>query len=164
MADESRSGAVWKVSAAVLGLVAIGASICSYTQYADVQTLTSRLAVAQADAQQAKSANDALQSQLSTLQSQLANQARPDLPVRLGLRNALLGGGKVAVLQNESNSALEIIVEAQSPVTGAHFKRAYVMNPRAILQIGPQQGWPFAPGQSITVSNPKFRPVTRTVS
>ncbi|MBV8495504.1 MAG: RDD family protein [Gammaproteobacteria bacterium] len=90
--------------------------------------------------------------------------ARPELPLRLSFRAALHGSNKRAVLENLSDSALEVLLEVKSPQTGAHFSRTFVINPRSYGQIGGAQGWPFANGQLVTVSNPQYRPLVQTVS
>jgi uncharacterized RDD family membrane protein YckC len=89
--------------------------------------------------------------------------SRPELPLRLSFRDALIGPDKRAVLENLSDNALEVVLDVKSPVTGAHFSRTFVINPRSFGQIGRAQGWPFAPGQLVTVSNPEYRPLVQTV-
>lgn len=89
--------------------------------------------------------------------------SRPDLPLKLSFHDALIGADKRAVLENLSDSALEVMLDVKSPVTGAHFSRTFVINPRSFGQIGRAQGWPFARGQLVTVSNPEYRPIVQTV-
>jgi hypothetical protein len=66
-------------------------------------------------------------------------------------------------MQNLSNRTLEVILEVQSPAAGVQFRRALVINPGQIGQFGPQEGWAFASGQLVTLSNPAFRPIRQTV-
>jgi uncharacterized RDD family membrane protein YckC len=89
--------------------------------------------------------------------------SRPELPLRLSFKDALIGPDKRAVLENLSDSALEVVLDVKSPLTGAHFSRTFVINPRSFGQVGRAQGWPFAPGQLVTVSNPQFRSLVQTV-
>jgi hypothetical protein len=89
--------------------------------------------------------------------------SRPELPLKLSFHDALIGADKRAVLENLSDSALEVMLDVKSPVTGAHFSRTFVINPRSFGQVGRAQGWPFARGQLVTVSNPEYRPLVRTV-
>jgi hypothetical protein len=171
MADGSHSSHGWKIATALFALLAIGASICSFTQYRTASGLAQQLATLTAASDSFKtqlgyaeaSATD-LTRQLAMAREQLQSESRPDLPVLLGFRGALLGGGKVAMIRNLSKSTIEIIVEAQSPVTGAHFRRSVVINPLGQAQVGPAQGWSFASGQTISLSNPNYRPLTKTVS
>ena len=90
--------------------------------------------------------------------------SRPELPVRLSFKDALIGPDKRAVLENLSDIALEVVLDVKSPVTGAHFSRTFVINPRSFGQVGRAQGWPFAPGQLVTVSNPQYRSLVQTVN
>jgi uncharacterized RDD family membrane protein YckC len=89
--------------------------------------------------------------------------SRPELPLKLSFHDALIGADKRAVLENLSDSTLEVMLDVKSPVTGAHFSRTFVINPRSFGQVGRAQGWPFARGQLVTVSNPQYRPLVRTV-
>jgi uncharacterized RDD family membrane protein YckC len=91
------------------------------------------------------------------------SSSRPDLPLKLSFHDALIGADKRAVLENLSDTALEVMLDVKSPVTGAHFSRTFVINPRSLGQIGRAQGWPFARGQLVTVSNPEYRPIVQTV-
>lgn len=104
------------------------------------------------------------QQQLPNPQAELGAESRPELPLRLSFRDAWLGSGKRAVLENLSDSTLEVVLDVQNPRTGAHFRRAYVINPLALGEIRQTQGRPFASGQLVTVSNPRYRPIVQTVS
>jgi uncharacterized RDD family membrane protein YckC len=91
-------------------------------------------------------------------------ETRPELPLRVSFRDCLLGEGKRAVLQNLSDDPLVVVLDVQSPLTGAHFRRTFVINARCYGQVGQSQGWPFAPGQRVTVTNPQYRPIIKTVN
>jgi hypothetical protein len=58
---------------------------------------------------------------------------------------------------------LEFVLDLESPATGRHIRRAVVLNPYALLEIGQREGWAFAPGQRITLNNPTYRPLLATV-
>jgi len=132
--------------------------------------LSAQLASATADAKQAHSAADATaaqstaeQQQLQTTEEKLAAEARPDLPVNLTFRKALLSAGLVGVFRNTSSKELEFTIDLESAATGRHIRKAVVLNPNAIMQIGAHEGWPFAPGQRYSLNNPAFRPVAGVV-
>jgi hypothetical protein len=63
------------------------------------------------------------QQQLQSIQAQLEAESRPDLPVEVTFRSGMLGQGEVAMLRNTSDETLEVILDAQSPTIGAHFRR-----------------------------------------
>lgn len=170
MAVGSQDAHRWKAAAIIVAVLAISAGACALRQYRSASALAQRLATVSAASESfrtqlgyAERRATELTWQLAMAQKQLHAESRPDLPVVLGFRDTLLGGGKVATIRNLSGSTLEIIVEAQSPVTGAHFRRSFVISPKGQVQIGKLQGWPFAPGQTITLSNPNYRSLTRMV-
>lgn len=183
-ADNANAGAGWKLMTLLLAVATIGAGTCAFTQYRRSSQLHQRLAAASTETTQLKmqlaaaqknaadlqhqltsteQQADSQQQQLQDTQTQLSAAARPDLPIRLGFRRALLGQGEVGMFQNLSNRVLEVTLDVTSPATGARMHRTLTMNPRAIVQIGPGEHWAFAPGQKIELSNPVFRPIVRTV-
>jgi hypothetical protein len=90
--------------------------------------------------------------------------AQQELPIRLTFHDAILRTGKVAILQNLSDTDLEIDLDVQTPATGAHARHHLTVNARSVLRFGPAQGWPFAAGQVVTLNNGNFRPLVQTVS
>jgi hypothetical protein len=101
--------------------------------------------------------------QLQSTEARLAAEARPDLPISVSFRQALLSAGLVGVFRNTSGKELEFTLDLTSPATGQHVRRSAVINPNGVLQIGAQEGWAFAPGQRIMLNNPSYRPIVLTV-
>jgi hypothetical protein len=50
------------------------------------------------------------------------------------------------------------------PGTNSHARKQLVLAAHAALRMGPAQGWPFKPGQVVTLDNAKFRRIVQTVS
>jgi septal ring factor EnvC (AmiA/AmiB activator) len=107
------------------------------------------------------------QRQLHSAEARLATEsrqeARQEMPIRMTFHDAILRSGKVAVLQNLSDADIEVELDAHSPSTGAHIRQRLVVNAHGMLRFGPQQGWPFAAGQVVTLSNAKYRSIVQTV-
>jgi small-conductance mechanosensitive channel len=101
---------------------------------------------------------------LQDAQAQLAAESRPDLPVRLLFFDAARPGAKVAVLQNLSNTELDVTLDVQSPGNNEHARKQLVLAARGVLRMGPAQGWAFTPGQVVTLDSTKFRRIVQTVS
>jgi Tfp pilus assembly protein FimV len=85
------------------------------------------------------------------------------LPIRLTFHDALLGSGKVAVLQNLSDSDLEVVFDVQTPASNAHVRRRLLVNAHGLRRLGPAQGLPLAPGQVVTLNSARYRPLVQTV-
>ena len=188
MAEGAQTGILWKVAAVIFGLAALGAGTLAYVVH---DQLSHEVAITKADANQAENeakdlkakldiANQhleaagqriqvderqisAAQQQVSADRDRLASESRPDLPVRLTFRRALTAQGEVAMMQNLSSRTLELLIDVQSS-TGLHFRRPVTINPGQVGQVGPLEGWAFATGQVVTLSNPQFRSLTVTVS
>jgi hypothetical protein len=164
------SSKAWEISTLVLAFTVIGLAGYAYMKHGEVTALTAQLAAATKDAQDAHAQATATeaqataeQQQLQTTQARLAAEARPDLPVNLSFRQALLSAGLVGVFRNTSGRELEFMLDLESPATGQHVRKAVVLNPNGILEIGAQQGWPFAPGHRYLLNNPAYRPVAGVV-
>lgn len=181
-----------RVAALALIGIAIGALAFGVREYQAAMDLSAQLAATTKDAKEAHEEASSLKAQLGSAeiqatnelqqlaeaqqqvsaeqqrfqntQAQLAAESRPDLPVILSFRPALLGQGKVAVLQNTSDAAVEVDVNVSSAATGMHKRFHGVINGRGNVQIGRQQGWQFAPGQVVTIVNGRYRPIVRTVT
>jgi septal ring factor EnvC (AmiA/AmiB activator) len=145
------------------------------SQLSDAQDRTNsqaqKLVAAEQQASTEQQQLSATERQLSTERQQLQSSRTPppaasleELPIRLTFHDAVFRSGKVAVLQNLSDSDLEVVLEVQSPANGAHVRRRLVVNAHSLLRFGPSQGWPFAPGQVVTLNNDKYRPLVQTVS
>jgi uncharacterized protein YaiL (DUF2058 family) len=167
----------WQTATFLVTLVAVGVGGYAYMQYSAATTLTAQLAATTADSQQARAEAATLRDQLLAAQNQVSNEqqklrsteanlaaeVRPDLPINLSFRRALLNPGLVAVIRNTSGRELEITLDVESSVTGQHARRAVVINPNGVWEFGAQEGWPFAPGQRITLNNPAYRPIVQVV-
>jgi len=110
---------------------------------------------------QQKSQVEARLAQVQNAGQQLLTQARelakPDLPVEVSTRAALLGAGRVLVIRNDSPKELDITAQFKRG-DGPAVTQALVIQPNGFTQVGKDQGWTFARGDSVVLSNPDFRP------
>ena len=86
--------------------------------------------------------------------------SRPDLPIQVGERAALLGPGLVLRIKNTSGQMLDLAATLESPNTGTQSTRRLVIPPGGVQEIGHLEGWEFAPGQKVDFRNDLFRPAT----
>jgi flagellar hook-basal body complex protein FliE len=98
-----------------------------------------------------------LQQEQTHLQTQAVELAKPDLPVTVTVRPVLLGTGKTLEIHNLTTTPLPITAvfgrdgfpsETKELVVPAHFQ----------LVVGAQQGWTFLSGDSVSLTNPRYRP------
>jgi hypothetical protein len=155
----------------VVCLVAVAASVVAYMQYQRATQLTAALATANDQSaqlhQQIAHASSQIQQQSAQMQQQVSElraEAKPDLPLSVGFRPAILGTGLVMELRNNSASELEIAAVFSSEATGQHQQRNLVLPPNRIVQLGSSEGWAFEPGQRITFSNTNYRAAGFVVS
>jgi hypothetical protein len=129
----------------VVCAVAVAACIVAYLQYQRAIQLTADLAAAKAHTRE----------QATVLQA----ESKPDLPLSVGFRPAILGASLVMELRNNSASELEIAAVFSSDATGQLQRRNLVLPPNRIVNVGSSEGWAFAPGQRVTFSNASYRAV-----
>ena len=104
--------------------------------------------------------------QASNLQRQstvIQAEAKPDLPLSVGFRHAILGTGLVMELRNNSGSQIEVGAAFTSEATGLTQQRNIVLPANLVVQLGSSQGWAFVPGQHIAFKNANFRPAEYVV-
>jgi hypothetical protein len=68
------------------------------------------------------------------------------------------------LLHNLSDADIEVTLEVQNPASGNEVRRPLVINAHGMLQIGPAEGWRFAPGQIVSLNKDQYRPLVRIVS
>jgi hypothetical protein len=85
--------------------------------------------------------------------------AQPDLPVRVSLRSALMGSGKVAQLHNFGATELAVAVTVRSNASNQQKEWRIVIPANGTKQIGRRQGWNFAFGDELELLQDGYRPM-----
>ena len=88
----------------------------------------------------------------------------PDLPLRVSFYKARRGPGQRAVLENLSDTPLEVVVEVQNPGSSTQLRATFLIRERSLGQVGQVRGSPFAAGQLVIVRHPQYRPIVRTLA
>ena len=114
------------------------------------QSANAKLAAADAQIQRQ---NEQLQKQ----GEQAHEMAQPELPLRVSVRNAHIPGRKVAQLHNLGATELAVAVTGYSSASNQQNKWRIAIPPNATLEIGHTQGWTFAPGDELTISEDGYR-------
>jgi type II secretory pathway pseudopilin PulG len=181
MNEDTSKGRAWLMPA-LLGLV-VGSAISGAPLGYHVMQLQTRLTAAIATAAQLQAENVQLQSAKSQLdadrrqlqaerdvmslelQSQHAHAvelAKPDLPLQLSFRHALVASGLVLTIRNPSSTELPVV--AQFTGSGARSQAFRLVIPsNGAKDVGGLEGWAFSPGDSVSLSNPNYRVLNQTV-
>ena len=172
--DASNGSTVWKVAAIAFGMIALGACVYSFMLYGalaselgaarnDVRLAHNEIANLNEELRLTEEQAETQQQQLQGKRARLAAQSRRNLPIELTFHETGRSG-KVALLQNLSDADIEVMLEVQSPASGNHIRRRLVINAHGMLQIGPAEGWQFAPGQIVSLDKDQYQPLVRIVS
>jgi hypothetical protein len=122
-----------------------------------------------ADLEAAKRQIAALQSQVSSLQAEnehLKNQLakKPDLPITIAFRRALMGPGYVAVFNTTVKSPVSVLVALTSADLGTTKRFELHLNASTATELGHMQGAVIENGDTITVENANYSSTTIIVA
>lgn len=148
--DTDRVSKAWKSATMLLGLGFLFAASWGYSQAQRANKLEEQLQQARADV------TDLSQ----RAQEEIAKLAKRDLPVSVGFREALLGSGLVAIIENHSGKPLEVAAEFSSDKTGDRKRVSLVIPANGQVNYGHTEGWAFASGQKIKLTNSDYREAT----
>jgi hypothetical protein len=88
---------------------------------------------------------------------------KPDLPIVVTYRAALMGNSYVAAFTNQSNRLLAVMVTARNPSFGRQQTFRLDIAPNATREIGHLEGWKFVSGDVITVTHAEYAPMVKTI-
>jgi hypothetical protein len=78
------------------------------------------------------------------------------LPVSVVFRRDLVSKGIIAFFKNEAPTTVEVSAVLSDPTSDRRQQVRLVLNGDGVQQIGPQQGWSFAPGQHVRLIHAQF--------
>lgn len=152
------SGApLWYKTTQLQAQLAAGAA--SITQ---LQADKSRLQAEQAqlrDAQQQLQAQ--AQSEQAVIQAQqvrAAELAKPDLPIQVSFRHALVSQGLVLTMRNHSATSLEVLIQFTGSAARSPVYRILIPT-NGVKEFGGMEGWAVNQGDLVTIINPNYRPI-----
>jgi hypothetical protein len=146
------------------GAFIVGAPLGRYTMslktaFDSSQNQTSQL---QKEILQLQTQVDQLRVANSQLQAQRTELMKPDLPVTISVRHALVSVGLVVGFRN--TSATDLAVTGEFRRAGATLQtRELVIPANGVREIGEHEGWAFVVGDSIVLTNPRFRNLNQTL-
>lgn len=89
--------------------------------------------------------------------------APPALPVLMSFRSSILGRGLVAVLENTSDRELVVTLAVRSPQQGGARRFTVEIAPHGTTEFGHLEGWPFASGDEVALSQDGYAALRVTV-
>jgi septal ring factor EnvC (AmiA/AmiB activator) len=111
------------------------------TKYQEVQRLESEISKAEQSVKQNA--------------KQVEYMAQPDLPIKIGLRQAVLSNTKVLQLTNYSRNSIRVNVS--SSFEGQTQSRVIDLPPDVIRELGQKEGFPFKTGDSVMIETQGYR-------
>jgi hypothetical protein len=109
-----------------------------------------------------KSELDAANKRIRELEAQLAK--KPEMPVNLAVRKAMMGPGLVAVFNTTTKSPVAALAVVKSAALGTTKQVELHLNPNAPTELSYSEGVVIEAGDTITLQNANNSPATFTVS
>ena len=110
-------------------------------------------------------ANEQLKAQLAYRERdfQQAAALKPSLPVVVNFRSSLLGKGLVAVIENQSDRYLTVVLSVRNPTLSVSRRYKLDLDPREKADFGHMEGWQFVSGDEFSLFNDEFAPLRLSV-
>ncbi len=87
--------------------------------------------------------------------SKLAYESMPDLPVKVDVRQAFLSDTRVLQLTNFSNNSLRVQIEWSAE--GTTLQKIGELYPNQQRELGHREGYPFKPGDEVSISSSGYK-------
>lgn len=84
-------------------------------------------------------------------------ESRPELPVEISYREALLGPGLVAVFKNTSSRHLAVVATLYNPTLQKEESYRLDLSPEMSKVVGHSEGWAFASGDVIKLVHSEYK-------
>ncbi len=84
-------------------------------------------------------------------------EARPEMPVDLNYRSALMGPGLVIVMKNTSARHLSVVATFLNPTLNKEESYRIDISPRSVKEIGHAEGWAFFSGDVIKIIHNEYK-------
>ena len=89
--------------------------------------------------------------------------AKPNIPVRISIREALTGDGLVAQFSNNSNRFIAIAATFTNPTTNESLTTRIDISPNDTKEIGHIEGWIFESGDEILLEHSDYKSSLTTI-
>ena len=86
-------------------------------------------------------------------------EMRPDMPVEVTYREALMGPGLVILVTNNSDRLLSVIAMFHNPSMNQEKSFRLDLTPGMVKEIGHQEVWAFASGDTVQLTHVEFKPI-----
>ncbi len=148
--DKKSTVKYWRQATLLSSLVAVVALLWGLSLNQQVKQLTNSLNTSLALATEANT-------KIQTL-------SKRDLPIILSFQKTFLTQELIATFRNLTSVDLEVAAVFTSPATNAQKDVNLVIPANGFIQFGKAQGWSFAAGQHIKLSNNEYRSLDYPVS
>lgn len=132
---------------ALIGILVIGGGVFFFNNQKEKTEAQHELMMAQAKLEAAKE----------------VIQKKPEMPIELTKRDAVLGEGGVVQFKNIFSRNLTVIVKCNRPGLGDQKTFQVDLVPNQPKEIGHMEGWAFKEGDFVTLSHDNFEDLTRTI-
>ncbi len=142
-------------------IVAIAAGGCAFYEYRQSMHLDQLLKTSTSELTRAQRQIANLRNELSDTAAKLNELEQRNFPVALSYRR--VGSGLAALFKNNAPTPISFSVSFFNPVNSHHREANLQLPGNGVQSIGEAEGWVFAPGQHIQMTNDTFGSIDYTV-
>jgi len=84
-------------------------------------------------------------------------EARPEMPVELSYRSALMGPGLVIVMKNTSARHLSVVATFLNPTLNKEESYRIDISPSSVKEVGHAEGWAFSSSDVIKLIHNEYK-------
>lgn len=129
---------------------------------AGTEKIKAQAIVIQAEAESTKKENQNLEAKNSQLQAKV--DEKPELPVTVSFRKAVMGPGNVAIFNTTIKSQVPILITVHSAALGTSKQFERHLATTHPTELGHMEGAVIVNGDTITIENKNYSPVSITVA
>jgi hypothetical protein len=105
-----------------------------------------------------------IEKEIDRMKKEIAEyEARPEMPIELTYREAMLGPGLVVIFKNISDRHLSVVANFKNPTLNMSEAFRLDLSPNQIKEVGHAEGWAFASGDLIKVEHNEYKALTRSL-
>lgn len=90
-------------------------------------------------------------------QQQRAEQSKPEMPLKVSYRKAVLRPGLVLSMQNQSDRHLAVVLTVANSTTKQERSFRVDVSPKQTAEVGHLEGWTFASGDTLRIVHTDYR-------
>lgn len=88
---------------------------------------------------------------------------KPEMPISISVRQAIIGAGLVAQITNHSDKFLAVVATFENPTMNQKKSFRLDLSPKSGKEVGHLEGWTFATGDKVLIKHNDYEALNKTI-